>query len=46
MLLLNVVTIEIEVFVVSRNKFSYACVKEVCRLWVQPRFDISAAFMF
>jgi hypothetical protein len=25
--------------VVLRNKFSYACVKEVCRLWAQPCFD-------
>jgi hypothetical protein len=37
-LLLNVVIVEIETLV-SENKFSYACVKEVCRLWAQPCFD-------
>jgi hypothetical protein len=38
-LLLNLVTFGIEALVLSRNKFLYACVKEVCRLWAQPRFD-------
>jgi hypothetical protein len=38
-LLLNVVSAWIEARVVSRNKFLYACVKEVCRHWAQPRFD-------
>jgi hypothetical protein len=37
-LLLNVVTAGIEALV-SGNKFLYVCVKEVCRLWDQPRFD-------
>jgi hypothetical protein len=37
-LLLNIVTAGIEALVVSGNKFLYACVKEVCRLWAQPRF--------
>jgi hypothetical protein len=37
--LLNVVSAGIEVFVISGNKFLYACVKEACRLWSQPRFD-------
>jgi hypothetical protein len=35
---LNIVTARIEALV-SRNKFLYARVKEVCRLWPQPRFD-------
>jgi hypothetical protein len=35
---LLVVTAEIETLV-SENKFLYACDKEVCRLWAQPRFD-------
>jgi hypothetical protein len=34
----NIVTARIEVLV-SRNKFVYACDKEVCPLWAQPRFD-------
>jgi hypothetical protein len=38
-LLLNIVTAGIEAFVVSENKFLYACVKEICRLWAQPCFD-------
>jgi hypothetical protein len=37
-LLLNVVTAGIEALV-SGNKFLYGCVKEVCRLWAQTRFD-------
>jgi hypothetical protein len=37
-LLLNVVTAGIEALV-SVNKFFYACVKVVCHLWSQPRFD-------
>jgi hypothetical protein len=37
-LLLNVVTAGIEAFVISRNKFLYACVKEDSRLWAQPHF--------
>jgi hypothetical protein len=36
---LNVVTAGIETLVVSGNKFLYACVKVVRRLWAQPRFD-------
>jgi hypothetical protein len=36
---LNVVTTRIEAFVVSGNKFLYACVEEVWRLWAQPRVD-------
>jgi hypothetical protein len=39
-LLLNVATARIEAPVISRNKFLYACVKEVCCLWAKPRFDI------
>jgi hypothetical protein len=39
MLLINVVTAGIEGLIVSGNKFLYACVEEVCRLWTQPRFD-------
>jgi hypothetical protein len=31
-LLLNIVTVGIEAIVISENKFSYACVKEVCHL--------------
>jgi hypothetical protein len=38
-LLLNVVTAWIEALVIPGNKFSYACVKEVCCHWSQPRFD-------
>jgi hypothetical protein len=38
-LLLDVVTAEIEAFVMSGDKFLYACVKEVCRVLTQPRFD-------
>jgi hypothetical protein len=37
-LLLNVVTPRIEALA-SRCKLLYACVKEVCCLWAQPRFD-------
>jgi hypothetical protein len=36
--LLNVVTGGIEASVTG-NKSVYACVKEVCHLWAQPRFD-------
>jgi hypothetical protein len=39
-LLQNLVTAGIEAFVVSGNRFWYACVKEVCCLWTQPRSDI------
>jgi hypothetical protein len=39
-LLLNAVTVEIKTLVVLRNTFLHACVKEVCRMWAQPRFDI------
>jgi hypothetical protein len=37
-LLLNIVTAWIEALVLG-NKFLYACVKDVCRHWAQPRFD-------
>jgi hypothetical protein len=37
-LLLNIVTTRTEVLVVQGNKFLYACVKDVCRLWAQPCF--------
>jgi hypothetical protein len=37
--LLNVVSAGIEALIVSGNKFLHACVKAVCRLWAQPRFD-------
>jgi hypothetical protein len=37
-LLLNVVVAGIEALVVSGNKFMYAHIKEVWRLWTQPRF--------
>jgi hypothetical protein len=37
MLLLNVVNAGSEALV-SGNKFLYACIKEFCRLWSQPRF--------
>jgi hypothetical protein len=37
-LLLNIVTAGSEILVLG-NKFLYACVKEVCRLLAQPRFD-------
>jgi hypothetical protein len=37
-LLLNVVTARIEALV-SRNKFLYSCVKQVCRAWAQQRSD-------
>jgi hypothetical protein len=36
---LNIVTARIESLVLSGNKLMYACVKEVCCLWSQPRFD-------
>jgi hypothetical protein len=39
-LFLNVVTAGIEGLVISGIKFLYACIKEVCRLWAQLRFDI------
>jgi hypothetical protein len=29
----------IEALVISGNKFLYACVKQVCCHWTQPRFD-------
>jgi hypothetical protein len=32
-------TSRIKALVISGNKFVYACVKEVCRLWAQPRLD-------
>jgi hypothetical protein len=35
------VTARIEAPVISGNKLLYACVKEVCHLWAQPRFDTS-----
>jgi hypothetical protein len=35
-LLLKVVTVGTETIVVSRNKFLYVCVKEVCLLWARP----------
>jgi hypothetical protein len=38
-LLPNVVTDGNEAFL-SGNKLLYACVKEVCRLWAQPRFAL------
>jgi hypothetical protein len=38
-LLLNVVTAGIEALVILENKFLYAWVKEVCRLWAQSRFE-------
>jgi hypothetical protein len=38
-LLLNVVTPGIEVIIVSRNRFLYACVKQFCRLRAQTHFD-------
>jgi hypothetical protein len=38
-LFLNQVTAGIEAHVVSENKFLYAYVKEVYRLWAQSRFD-------
>jgi hypothetical protein len=37
--LLNVVTARIMAFVLSQNKFLFACVKEACLLWAQPCFD-------
>jgi hypothetical protein len=39
-ILLNVVTIATDTLIISGNKFVYACVREVCRLWAQPRFLI------
>jgi hypothetical protein len=36
--ILNLVTTGTEALV-SGNKFSYAFVREICRLWAQPRFD-------
>jgi hypothetical protein len=36
-LLLNIGTVGIEALVVSEYKFLYARVKEVCRLWAEPR---------
>jgi hypothetical protein len=38
-LLLSVVTAGIEALVVLENKFLYVCVKEVCHLWTEPRFE-------
>jgi hypothetical protein len=38
-LLLKAVTARIVTLVVSGNKLLYSCVKSVCRLWTQPRFD-------
>jgi hypothetical protein len=38
-LLMNLVTAGIEALSLWGNKFLYACVKEVCRLWSQSRFD-------
>jgi hypothetical protein len=38
-LFLKVFITGIEAIVVSGNKFLYACVKEVCLLCAQPRFD-------
>jgi hypothetical protein len=35
-----VVTAWIEALVILGNKFLYACVKEVCHHWAQPRFDM------
>jgi hypothetical protein len=40
-LLLDVVTAGLETLVVSGYKLLYGCVKEVCRLWAQPRFYTS-----
>jgi hypothetical protein len=34
------VTARIEALVASGSKFIYAFVKEVCRLWAQPHFDM------
>jgi hypothetical protein len=36
-LLLNTDTARTEAAVVSGKKFLYICVKEICRLWAQPR---------
>jgi hypothetical protein len=36
---LSVVIVGINTLVSSGNKFLYACVKEICRLWAQLRFD-------
>jgi hypothetical protein len=44
-LLLNLVTTRTEALVISGNKVLYACVKEVCRLWAQPRFDTFHQFL-
>jgi hypothetical protein len=38
-LLLNITTATIEALFILGNKFLYACVKEVCRVWDQPCFD-------
>jgi hypothetical protein len=38
-LLIKAVSVGIEALL-SGNKFSYACIKEVQRLWAQTRFDI------
>jgi hypothetical protein len=38
-LFLNSVAAGTEALVVSGNEFFNACVKEVCRLWAQPRLD-------
>jgi hypothetical protein len=38
-LLFNVITAWIEALVKLGIKFLYACVKEVCCHWAQPRFD-------
>jgi hypothetical protein len=38
-LLLKAVTTRTETLVILGNKFLYACVKEVCCHWAQPRLD-------
>jgi hypothetical protein len=38
-LLLNIVTARTEACIILGNKFLYVCVKEICCLWAQPRFD-------
>jgi hypothetical protein len=37
--LLSIVTTGIQALVILGNNFLYACVKEVCYLWVQPLFE-------
>jgi hypothetical protein len=44
-LLLNAVIAGIEALVISGNKFLYACVKEVCCMCAQPRFDTFHQFL-